>query len=104
MFAALLLLNVIELIGVLAVGPGFWISFAVTAALLGVTGAGTFEHGASTLQLRTDPEDEAWWASVRERLLLTRTLRPQPARDDKVVTAWNGMAIVALAEAGAAPG
>jgi hypothetical protein len=70
------------------------------AALLGVTGAGTFEHGASTLQLRTDPEDEAWWASVRERLLLTRTLRPQPARDDKVVTAWNGLLVSSLATAG----
>ena len=33
-FAALLLLNVIELIGVLLVGPGFWIGFAVTGALL----------------------------------------------------------------------
>jgi hypothetical protein len=33
-FAALLLLNVIELIGVLAVGPGFWIGFAVTGSLL----------------------------------------------------------------------
>jgi hypothetical protein len=35
-FAALLLLNVIELVGVLAVSPGFWISFAVTGTLLGV--------------------------------------------------------------------
>ncbi len=30
---------------------------------------------------------------VRERLLAARDGRPQPARDDKVVTAWNGLAI-----------
>ncbi|MFC6422429.1 thioredoxin domain-containing protein [Ornithinimicrobium tianjinense] len=70
------------------------------AALLGVTHAGTFEHGASTLQLREDPDDAAWWRGARERLLLRRTLRAQPARDDKVVTAWNGLVIASLAHAG----
>ncbi|SOC55089.1 thioredoxin domain-containing protein [Ornithinimicrobium cerasi] len=73
---------------------------ARAAALLGVTPGGTFEHGTSTLQLRSDPEDPAWWEGARERLLLHRTLRPQPARDDKVVTAWNGLAVAALAHAG----
>jgi len=70
------------------------------AELLGVTAAGTFEHGLSTLQLRTEPDDALWWGEVRDRLLATRELRPQPARDDKVVTSWNGLAIAALSEAG----
>ncbi|RIK14417.1 MAG: hypothetical protein DCC50_11320 [Acidobacteria bacterium] len=73
---------------------------ARAAELLGVTEVGTFEHGTSTLQLRREPEDPAWWRSVRERLDLHRSLRPQPARDDKVVTAWNGLLVAALAHAG----
>ena len=74
---------------------------AAAAELFVVTPAGTFEHGASTLQLPVDPRDEEWFASVRRRLLESRTTRPQPARDDKVVTSWNGLAIAALAGAGA---
>lgn len=70
------------------------------AELLGVTERGTFEHGTSTLQLRRDPQDPAWWHGVRTRLLEARAARPQPARDDKVVTSWNGLAIAALSEAG----
>lgn len=34
MFAALLLLNAVELVGIAAVGPGFWVGFMVTATLL----------------------------------------------------------------------
>ncbi|MEO8518480.1 MAG: thioredoxin domain-containing protein [Dermatophilaceae bacterium] len=70
------------------------------ASLLEVTSSGTFEHGMSTLQLRAEPEDPRWWDGVRERLLASRDGRPQPARDDKVVTSWNGLAIAALCEAG----
>ena len=70
------------------------------AALLEVTGSGTFEHGTSTLQLRTEPDDAQWWEDVRGRLLAARDLRPQPGRDDKVVTGWNGLAIAALSDAG----
>jgi hypothetical protein len=69
-------------------------------AMFRVTQDGTFEHGASTLQLLADPADAAQWDDLRTRLFAARTLRPQPARDDKVVTAWNGLAIAGLAEAG----
>ncbi|MGI5186954.1 thioredoxin domain-containing protein [Promicromonospora sp. CA-289599] len=72
---------------------------ARAAELLSVTPEGTFEEGASTLQLPEDP-DPGWWAAVRARLAEARSARPQPARDDKVVTAWNGLAIAALAESG----
>ena len=70
------------------------------ADLLGVTDTGTFESGASTLQLHTDPEDGERWARVRASLTAARSLRTYPVRDDKVVAAWNGLAISALAEAG----
>src|SRR5690606_13272475 len=66
------------------------------ASLLGVTDAGTFEHGTSTLQLPRDPDDPSRWATLRETLLRARVTRPQPARDDKVITAWNGLAVAAL--------
>jgi uncharacterized protein YyaL (SSP411 family) len=68
---------------------------------LGVTERGTFEHGASTLQLPQDPDDPDWWHSVRTRLADARSARPQPSRDDKVITAWNGLAIAALSDVGA---
>jgi uncharacterized protein YyaL (SSP411 family) len=70
------------------------------AGVFEVTRAGTFEHGQSVLQLRADPGDQAWLAGVTARLLDARARRIRPARDDKVVAAWNGLAIAALAEAG----
>src|SRR5262245_31682667 len=38
-------------------------------------------------------------ATSREELLALRARRPQPARDDKALAAWNGLAIGALADA-----
>lgn len=76
---------------------------ASAALLLEVTELGTFERGTSVLQRRVDA-DPAWWRSVRDRLWRARDARPQPSRDDKIVTAWNGLAIAALADAGTALG
>ncbi len=73
------------------------------AALLSVTSQGTFEEGASTLQLRqdlADPPDVTRWASARARLLAAREARERPARDDKVVAAWNGLAVSGLLDTG----
>ena len=85
-----------QLVEVLGPEDGAWV-----ADLCQVTQGGTFERGASVLQLRPDPADPDRWVSARSALLASRRLREQPTRDDKVVTAWNGLAIAALAEAGA---
>ncbi len=74
----------------------------LAARCFGVTEEGTFEEGASVLRL---PEGELAGGerldAIRERLLAARARRPRPGRDDKVVAAWNGLAIAALAETGA---
>ncbi|MFC8941379.1 thioredoxin domain-containing protein [Streptomyces griseoincarnatus] len=75
----------------------------LAARYFGVTEEGTFEEGASVLQLpqRDEVSDAARIDGIRERLLTARGRRPAPGRDDKVVAAWNGLAIAALAETGA---
>ena len=84
-----------ELAGALGTEDGQW-----AAGAFGVTGSGTFEHGRSVLQRRSDPADVARLGRVRAALLAERQRRVPPGRDDKVVAAWNGLAIAALAEAG----
>ncbi|MFC5731640.1 MULTISPECIES: thioredoxin domain-containing protein [Nocardioides] len=86
-----------QLVDVLGEDDGPW-----AAELFGVTEAGTFEGGTSTLQLRHRPTDRAdleRLAEVRTRLLRAREERVRPARDDKVVAAWNGLAITGLVDA-----
>ncbi|WP_028648936.1 thioredoxin domain-containing protein [Nocardiopsis sp. CNT312] len=71
------------------------------ARVFGVTEEGTFERGASVLQLREPSADTARYERVRRALLSARGAREAPARDDKVVASWNGLAVSGLAEAGA---
>lgn len=49
----------------------------------------------------SEEEIEASLAASREKLLTRRATRPKPHRDDKIITAWNGLAIAALAKAAA---
>ena len=59
-----------------------------------VTDAGNFEGGRSALNLVEPLETEL--AEDRSKLLTAREQRVRPARDDKVLTDWNGLMISAL--------
>jgi uncharacterized protein len=69
----------------------------LAAGVFGVTEEGTFEEGASVLRLHGDEAP----AELRAALFAARERRARPERDDKVIAAWNGLAIAALAETGA---
>ncbi|MDT9680876.1 thioredoxin domain-containing protein [Streptomyces sp. TRM76323] len=76
---------------------------AYAARFYGVTEEGTFEEGASVLQMPQGAGvvDAERLDRIRRRLLAARDERARPGRDDKVVAAWNGLAVAALAETGA---
>ena len=80
----------------------------LAAAALGVTAAGNFEgKNILTLPLSEEelasrfelpPEEAAQlWQSTRERLFAVREGRVKPHRDEKIITAWNGLMLSALA-------
>jgi hypothetical protein len=85
----------------------------LAAAALGVTPEGTFE-GSNIVHLARTPDEVAAAAgaeagqvrtavrSTLDALAAIRAGRVRPGLDDKVITAWNGLAIRALAEAGVA--
>ncbi len=83
---------------------------ALFSTAYGVTESGNWESSNILSRVRTTGElanlygtpvgeVEGRLAAARERLLALRARRPQPARDDKALAAWNGLAIGALADA-----
>ncbi|HKP47236.1 MAG TPA: thioredoxin domain-containing protein [Pyrinomonadaceae bacterium] len=82
------------------------------AAYYNVTSGGNFE-GANILNVRSDVEDiarqkqitvdelKARLSASRRRLFDVRENRIKPDRDEKVLTAWNGLMLSSFAEAGA---
>jgi hypothetical protein len=82
----------------------------------GVTYEGNFEDRKSILHVTQTTEQltkksgqepaeiENILAQCRDKLLQNRSKRPRPHRDDKVISAWNGLMISSLACGGAAFG
>jgi uncharacterized protein YyaL (SSP411 family) len=72
----------------------------VLSELLGVTDAGNFE-GSNVPTFSADgaanPQNLKVWEQWRPKVLEARQHRAQPSFDPKMVTAWNGLAIGALA-------
>jgi hypothetical protein len=79
-FSALLLLNVIELVGVLAVGPGFWIGFAVTATLLGAYLVHLRNRALADRRRRRIEAREAAWLAARQAEVRREQARRAAAR------------------------
>jgi uncharacterized protein len=74
----------------------------VFARAYGVTDAGNFEHKTSVLSRvtpRTSPHEEEQLAELRAKLFTARAQRIRPGTDDKVLAAWNGLAISGLVAA-----
>jgi len=82
------------------------------AAYYDITADGNFE-GANILNIKQDlaevaarekltvDELEATLVKARQILFAAREKRVKPARDEKVLTAWNGLMLASFAEAGA---
>jgi hypothetical protein len=79
-FAALVLLNAIELVGVVAVGPGFWISFAVTGSLLGLYLVHLRNRAITDRRRRRVQAREAAWLAARQAEVRREQARRAAAR------------------------
>jgi uncharacterized protein YyaL (SSP411 family) len=69
------------------------------AGWFGVSERGNWEGTNILIAASDDPPEDA-----RAKLLEVRSRRVRPGLDDKVLTSWNGLALAAFAEAGAAFG
>ena len=85
--------------------------FAILSAAYGVTEQGNFEGRNILHRVQTDRQVAAElgvspkrvaeaWGNARPTLYEARASRPPPLRDEKIIAAWNGLMISALAQAG----
>ncbi|MEV1329113.1 hypothetical protein AB0J20_06005 [Micromonospora costi] len=78
--AALLLLNGVELIGVIVVGPGFWISFSVTGTLLVAYVVHLRQRAIADQRRRRARAREAAWLAARQAEVRREQARRAAAR------------------------
>lgn len=76
--------------------------FVVASRCFGFDGAANFEGHAWHPYLVGPPEhaDKALFLIAQKKLFQAREKRPRPARDDKILTSWNALAIKGLARTG----
>ncbi|MFC7545141.1 hypothetical protein [Plantactinospora sp. GCM10030261] len=79
-FAALLLLNLAELVGVILVSPGFWIGFAVTGTLLTVYVVHLRNRAMADRRRRRAEAREAAWLAARQAEVRREQARRAAAR------------------------
>jgi hypothetical protein len=74
----------------------------VFARAYGVTEAGNFEHETTVLERvtpRGSAAEEEQLRELRQHLFAARAARIRPGTDDKVLAAWNGLALTGLCAA-----
>ncbi|GAB2946944.1 hypothetical protein GCM10027280_39700 [Micromonospora polyrhachis] len=79
-FAALLLLNVVELVGVTVVGPGFWIGFLVTGTLLVAYLVHLRRRAITERRRRRAQARDAAWLAARQAEVRREQARRAAAR------------------------
>lgn len=80
--------------------------FEKISSVYGISDAGNFHEGGLGLNILNLQNDYDWSVkndplikSAHEKLLAVRKKRIPPLKDDKVLTAWNGLMIFAMAKA-----
>jgi uncharacterized protein YyaL (SSP411 family) len=73
----------------------------LVATVYGVTAEGNGEHANILNRLNSQQvlADDARLEKIRKKLLTVRNQRNRPARDDKILADWNGLAIEAICAA-----
>jgi len=76
---------------------------AAMARVYGISAEGNFEHGTNHLNMQAqfawEEKEHPLMLSARQKLLAARKKRVPPHKDDKILSAWNGLMIRAMAKA-----